>query len=145
VHSRANAVTAMGDTAGATRESHDSFAQRAATRLDGAANTDDAFDGALTRADAINRAGAARLHDIAAQNRATAASATATSPAAQRAILAALRNQMAQANGVLESTQQEVAGIAGETRALGYDVPLTPNRSCLSLVIRSRSATPRSG
>jgi hypothetical protein len=121
-------VAAMSENSGAMRDSHESFAQRAAARLGGAATTDDAFDSHLARADAVNRAGAARLDDIAAQNRATAAAAsTATSPAAQRAILVALRNQTAQANGVLESTQQQVAGIAGQTRALGYDVPLSPH------------------
>ena len=96
-------VSAMSENSGALRDSHQQFAGRSAARLGGAASTDSTFDSQLTRADAISRAGIARLDDIVAQNRATAsAAASATSPAAERAVIAALRNQMAQAHGVLE-------------------------------------------
>lgn len=120
-------VSAMSENSGALRDSHQQFAGRSAARLGGAASTDSAFDSQLTRADAISRAGIARLDDIVAQNRATAAAAaSATSPAAERPVIAALRNQIAQAHSVLENIQQQAAGLTGETRALGYDIPLTP-------------------
>lgn len=122
-------VSAMGENSGAVRDSHQEFAGRSAARLGGAASTDTVFDSQLTRADAISRAGISRLDHIVAQNQATAAAAaSARSPAAERAVLAALRNQMAQAHGVLDNTQQQVAGLTGETRALRYDIPLTPQR-----------------
>ena len=122
-------VSTMSDNSGVTRERHRGFSTKAATRLGGAATTDTSFDSHLTSADAISRGGIARLDAIAAQNRATvAAAASATSPAAQRAILAALRTHVGEAGDVLDSVRRRVGGLAGDTHALTYDIPLTPQQ-----------------
>jgi hypothetical protein len=115
------AVSAMGDTAGATRDSHDEFAQRAAGRLGSAAGTDTAFNSQLAQAAEISRAGKARLDAILAQIQATkAAAAGATSPAAERQILGQLQSQLQQAKSVVDSTRQQAAGLAGGVQMLGY-------------------------
>jgi hypothetical protein len=125
-----NTVAAMRDNSGATRNSHREFSTQSASRLGGAATTDMSFDSQLTRADAISRAGISRLEAIASANRATAAAAaSATSPAAERAILAALREQVARANDVVDGTVRNASGLAGDTHALTYDIPLTPGHT----------------
>lgn len=121
-------VAAMSDNAGVARDRHAAFSMRSAGQLETAASTDTSFDTHLARADAVSRDGIARLDAIAAQNRSTTAiAATATSPAAERAILTALRNQVAQANEVVDGTRRRAGGLAGDTHALTYDLPLAPH------------------
>jgi hypothetical protein len=69
----------------------------------------------------LTQTGAQRLGAIAAQTRATAQAApTATTPAAQRTIIAALHSQLAQAADVVNTAKQQASGLASEIRLPGY-------------------------
>lgn len=120
------AAAQMGELSGLMADSYRSFAHRAAGRLGEAAATDVALDRYLAQAAQITGTGAARLDGIAAQVRAIApAAATAGTPAAQQAVLGALRSLVAQAGDVVNTTRRQAGGLAGGIRALGYgDVPL---------------------
>jgi hypothetical protein len=75
----------------------------------------------LTNAAAATRSGAQRLEAITERTGALAQDAgTARTPAAQRSIIGALRAELAQAQSVVTSTQQQAAGTAGQIRELGY-------------------------
>ena len=125
----AGAPAQMGDMSGMLPDAHRSFADHAATQLRAAASADDALDGYLTQAARLTQAGSGPLQAIADQNRATVlAAASARSPAAQRAVVATLRSQVAQARNVVNDTRRQGAGIADGIRALSYgqDPPLSP-------------------
>jgi hypothetical protein len=76
----------------------------------------------LTRAAQLTRSGATQLDAVAATVRAiTAAASTARSPAADRAILAALHSQMTHAQHVVSAARQEAARLADDIQTLTYD------------------------
>ncbi len=111
----------MSTQSGVLAESHRSFATHQTSVLRSNANTDAALSAKLQQAAAVNQSGGARLDAITAQTRAIAALApTAKSPAAQQAILTALRNQLSQASDVVHNAQTRSSQLAGEVRALGY-------------------------
>jgi hypothetical protein len=75
----------------------------------------------VATATTLTQTGAQRLDAIAAQTRATAQAApTATTPAAQRSIIAALHSQLTQAADVVNTTKQQASGLATQVRLLGY-------------------------
>ena len=83
----------------------------------------------MSTAATLTHAGAQQLDAIAAQTRATSqAAATATVPAAQRAVLTALRSQLAHAHDVVNATKRQAAGLTSQIRALQYrlDHPRPP-------------------
>jgi len=85
------------------------------------ARSDVALTTQLATAAAVGAAGAQRLDAIAGQTCAlTQAAPAVRSPAEQRAIVTALRNQVAQAQQVVQSTQQQAGAAATEIRALRY-------------------------
>jgi hypothetical protein len=75
----------------------------------------------LDAAATITRAGADQLDAIAQQARATTqVAATATTPAAQRAVLAVMQTHVQAANTVVESTRQQAADLAAEIKGIDY-------------------------
>jgi hypothetical protein len=101
------------------------FASRSAENLATAAHSDDVVARHLGRAAASTQAGAARLDTIAALSRATSLFAhVASTPAAQRAVLTALRSQIAQTSDVVRSAQQQASCLAGIIRAVRYPVDM---------------------
>jgi hypothetical protein len=110
-----------GDMSGVAIARYQSFAHHSAAQLSQAAHTDTALQAHVATAATLTQTGAQRLEAIAAQTRATAqAASTATTPAAQRTILTALRSQLAQATDVVITAKQQASGIASEVRLLGY-------------------------
>lgn len=123
-------VGPAGEWSGRFQSSHAAWATQAATRLGGAASTDSALDDYVREAARVARAGAARLDIIADRTRTIAmtAAAAATTPAAQRAVLAALHGQVLQAQDVVEDAKRQAGGLAGSIGALSYgDIPLSPH------------------
>jgi hypothetical protein len=112
-----------GGLSGALVDQHQIFVERSAGSLGSAGRTDAKLNTDLATAAALTQTGAARLDAIAAQSRATSqAAATVSTPAGQRAILAALRSQLAQVSGVVNSTQQQAGGLTGHIRAVNYSL-----------------------
>ena len=123
---RSTAATAQmtGDLSGVLIDRHTTFANQNAPILSSAAQTDAAVQTHAGAAATLTQTGARRLDAIAAQTRATSqAAATASSPAAKRAVLVALRSQLSQAADVVSRTQQQASGLAGQVRALKYSPP----------------------
>jgi hypothetical protein len=113
-----------GDMSGVLIDRHTTFANQNAPILSSAAHIDAAVQAHVSAAAAVTETGARRLDAIATQTRATSqAAATASTPAAQRAVLVALRSQLSQAADVVSSTQQQASGLAGQVRALKYSPP----------------------
>src|ERR1700731_4278760 len=108
-----------GDMSGVAITRYQSFAHQSAAQVGQAAHTDTALHAHVATAATLTQTGAQRLEAIAAQTRATAqAASAATTPAAQRTILAALRSQLTQAADIVNSAKQQASGIASEVRAL---------------------------
>jgi hypothetical protein len=96
------------------------------------ASSDAALTTQVTTAAAVSTAGAQRLDALAVQARAiTLAAAAARSAADQRAIVTALRNQIAQVQQVVQSTQLQAGAAATQIRALRYpkDAPVASDRA----------------
>jgi hypothetical protein len=121
VESVADAGQRADDLSGDLIDRHHDFVTRQTHSLSNAGRTDGALESQLSAAATAMQAGARQMDAIAAQTRAIAqAAATVQTPAAQRTVLAALRSQVAQANNVVNSTQQQAADIAAQVRALNY-------------------------
>ena len=125
VQTAAQSTTTAGqitsDLSGAFIATHKAFVEQSAPRLGAGAQTDADLQSHTVAAATLTQAGARRLDAIAAETRATSqAAATASSPAAERAILVALRSQLARANDVVTTTKQQAAALAGQVRALKY-------------------------
>jgi Domain of unknown function (DUF4226) len=121
----AQTTTAAGELtdrlSGALVDAHHIFVERAVGTLGSAGRTDAMLNAHLARAAALTQTGANRLDAIAAQTHATSqAAATMSTPAGQRAILTGLRSQLTQASDVVNATQQQAGGLAGQLRALRY-------------------------
>jgi hypothetical protein len=109
------------DMSGVAIARYQSFAHQSAGELSQAAHTDTAMQAHVATAATLTQTGAQRLDAIAAQTRATAQGApTATTPAAQRTIIAALHSQLTQAADVVNTAKQQASGLASEIRRLGY-------------------------
>ncbi len=114
-------------SSGAVIAVHRRFAVDNAAMLTAAGHTDESLHAQMATAASVARAGADRLEAIATRAQATiGADAGATSPAAQRAVLAALRSQLAQAADVVDSVRQQGADLAARVRALQYGPPSAP-------------------
>jgi hypothetical protein len=91
--------------------------------LSAASQSDASLHAHAAQAAALTQVGAQRIHAIAAQTRTTALAAAAPSahsPAAQKAILTALRSQVAAAQEVVDTTTTQASELAGQIRALQY-------------------------
>lgn len=109
------------DLSGALVDAHRSFVDRSAPSLGAGARNDARLQAHMMTAATITQSGASRLDAIAAATRATShAAATVSTPTGERVILAALRSQLAGANDVLNTSQQQAAGLAGQVRNLRY-------------------------
>jgi hypothetical protein len=116
-----------GDMSGAVVAQHDRFAAESAVTLGAAGRTDTALDTAIATASTITRAGSERLDAIARQSRATSrAGAVASTPAAQRIVLDALRSHLIQAASVVNSVRQQGAELASRISDLRYEVLVAP-------------------
>lgn len=121
----AQSLTGAGQrTAGLSGElvdRHHAFVGAARRVLTGNADTDTALNQQLGAAIALTTDGGQRLDSIVERTRALArTAATARSPAAQRAVLAALHTEVSQADAVVDDARQHAAGIAGQIRSLAY-------------------------
>jgi hypothetical protein len=109
---------------GNAADRHAVFAVETARTLAAAGRTDVGLQGRLTTAAAATQRGAQRLDAITERTGAlTQGAATARTPAAQRAIVGAVRAELSRAHSVVTSTQQQAAGTAGQIRELGYGPP----------------------
>jgi hypothetical protein len=100
---------------------HKAFVDESAPKLSAASQTDTTLQAHTAAAAALTQAGAQRLDTIAAQTRETSqAAATVSTPAGEKAVLVALRSQLARANDVVSTTKQQAAGLAGQVRSLKY-------------------------
>jgi hypothetical protein len=126
----ADAGQRAGDLSGELADRHREFVGGQIASLSAAARADTELDSQVSSAALATEAGRRALDAIAARTRAIArAAATAQTPAAQRAVLAALRSQVAQAGSAVNGTQQQAGQIAAGVRALGYgagDAPQAP-------------------
>lgn len=125
LESAAHTVSAAGTRAavmsGDLVNEHRGFVSDAATRLSSNSHSDTSLYQSLSSAALLNQTGARRLDTITDQTRALAQSAPgARSPAAQRTLLQALRNQVSAANAAVNTTQQQSSTLAGQIRALDY-------------------------
>ncbi len=100
---------------------HAVFAAETARTLAADGRTDAGLQERLASAAATTRSGAQQLEAITERTGALAHDAgTAGTPAAQRALVGALRAELAQAQSVVDSTQQRATAAAGGIRELGY-------------------------
>jgi hypothetical protein len=112
------------DDSGVLITRHRAFATNSAATLSGASQTDTSLRTYAATAATLTQIGAQRIDAIAAQTRATAQAAAAApsaqSLAAQKAILTALRSQVAAARDVVTATTTQASELAGQIRALQY-------------------------
>jgi hypothetical protein len=117
----ADAGRRAADHSGEVIDRHRGFVTTQSERLSNAGRTDTELEAQMGTAAMVTQAGARQMDAIAVQTRAIAeAAATAQTPAAQRAVLAALRSQVAQAGRVVNCTEQRAGEIAAGVRALNY-------------------------
>jgi hypothetical protein len=125
------------DMSGAAIARYQSFAHESAGELSQAAHTDTALQAHVATAATLTQTGAQRLEAIAAQTRATAQGApTATTPAAQRSIIAALHSQRTQAADVVNTTKQQASGQPTKSGVL--DIRSTTRARTLPAMVRVR-------
>jgi hypothetical protein len=124
------AVTARhtaGDMSGAVVAQHDRFAADSAVKLRSAYRTDTALDAAIATGLTITHAGGKCLDAIARQSRATSrAGAVASTPAAQRVVLDALRSHLIHTAGVVDSVRQQSGELAKRISELHYEPLVAP-------------------
>lgn len=110
-----------GELCGGLVEQHDRLVTDAAMRLIANSNSDTSLHQTLSGAAFINQRGADRLDAIAEQTRVLAQGAPAArSPAAQRALLHALRTRVLAAGSVVDAAGQQSRTVAGKIRTLDY-------------------------
>lgn len=106
---------------GAGIGAHRQFVNTATPAITTAALKDLILGDLLDASAAITRAGAGRLDTIAQQARATTqTAATATTPAAQRAVLAVMRTHVRAADDVVATTRRQAADLASGVKAIDY-------------------------
>jgi hypothetical protein len=114
---------------GAAINSYRRFSSENTARLTAAGGTDGTVGTYLAAASAVSRYGIRRLDAVAIETHATSlAAAAATTPAAQRVILSALRAHIDDATGVVDSVRQRSGDLALGIGALDYPVPAAPFR-----------------
>lgn len=114
-HTRTAALSGFGI------EAHAHWAESSARVLVGSAVADTALANHLQTAAQATRDAAALLEVLGEQHEATArAAGTARTATAQRAVLAALRSQAAQASDIVTTSQQQGEALAGQFRGLRY-------------------------
>ncbi len=117
----------MGEQSGQLVDRHAAVVARQNRDLTGAVRTDGTLETHLSGAAAITQSGARRMDAILAQTRSIAALAgSAQTPGAERAVLTALRSQIAQTQEVMTTTQQQATEAAGQVRALNYGPGTVP-------------------
>ncbi len=119
----------MGTLSGHLADTHQGFARRSAGQLSAAASTDGRLGAYVSQAAALSESGARQLDVVAANTRAIAqVAATARSASAQRAVLTALRGQVAQVQDIVSTARKQAGQLATGARGLSYgDVPLSPS------------------
>jgi hypothetical protein len=106
---------------GAGMPAYRELVDRSVPPLRTASSSDTGLSTQVGTAAAVSAAGAARLDAITAQTHSiTQAAAAARSAGAQRAVLSALRSQLAQAQQVVASTRQQAGASAAAISALRY-------------------------
>ena len=114
----------MSGLSGALFDQHTAFLGRSAPALTASAQADAAVGSQLQNAALLTRSGASQLEALAAENRATSATASgARSPAAERAVLTALKGQVSRTHATVESAQQAATQLASGIRSLRYPPP----------------------
>jgi hypothetical protein len=109
------------DLSGEGIDAHHQFVDISAPAITTAANNDLILGAHLEAAVAINEAGAAQLDEIAQQARATTqAAASATTPAAQRAVVAVMRTHVLAADDVVKTARSQAADVAAGIRDIDY-------------------------
>jgi hypothetical protein len=112
---------------GALINAHKAVAIRNAASLGMAGRTDDELQTEAATAAALTRSGARRMDVIAGHTQATLqAGAAAISPAAQRAVLNALRTQLSHATEVVHAIGRQGADLARRVEALDYGFATAP-------------------
>jgi hypothetical protein len=120
-------TTMTGDSSGASVAAHTRFAIRNAASLELALRTDHELAKQMTTAAALAHGGARRLDAIAGQTHATRqAGAVATSPAAERVILTALRVQLYRTTEVVDSISRQSTELGAHITGLDYEFPAGP-------------------
>jgi hypothetical protein len=115
----------MSDLSGSAVSAHRDVADRSASALRQASSTDATLSTHVEDAAALTRSQAARLDALARESQVTSqAAATVTTPAGQRAVLAALKSQVDRATRVVDETQQRARELSGHIQLLDY--PLEP-------------------
>ncbi|GAC1407687.1 MAG: hypothetical protein NVS4B6_21080 [Mycobacterium sp.] len=119
--SAGDARAAMSQLSGELADAHGLFVGRSAPALTASSHSDVVLETQLRQAAALGRAGAAQIGTIAEENQSTAAAAVlARTPAAQVAILTALRSQATRTQQIVNSTHEAAGQIAQTTRGLRY-------------------------
>ncbi|OBB13372.1 hypothetical protein A5662_07395 [Mycobacteriaceae bacterium 1482268.1] len=131
LHSAAENISAagtrMGELSGQFVDSYRTFADRNANTIAANSRTDTALGTQLAKAAALARTGATQLDKLSAQAQAIAQIAgLVKTPGDQASVLKTLQTLLSHADSVVTMTERQAAEIAGEIRALTYDLPLTP-------------------
>ncbi|WP_006243443.1 hypothetical protein [Mycolicibacterium tusciae] len=120
----------MSGLSGQLVDRHATVVEKQNRELSTAGRTDTALESQLSSAAQITQGGARQMDTIVARTRSIAeAAATARTPAAEMMVLKALRAQVAQAQSVTASTQQQASQAAGQVRSLSYgsgEMPQAP-------------------
>lgn len=102
-------------------DAHQQFVNTSTPAITTSARSDLTLGAHLEAAGVITRAGAEQLDAIAQQARATTqTAATATTPAAQRAVLATMKTHVQAANNVVETTRRLATDVAAGVRGIDY-------------------------
>ena len=120
----------MSGLSGQLVDRHASVAEKQQRDLNTAGRTDTTLESHLSSAAQITHGGARQMDTIVAQTRSIAqVAASARTPAAEMMVLKALRAQVAQAQSVVASTQQQASQAAGQVKSLNYgsgELPQAP-------------------
>lgn len=118
----------VASTTGALADRYGVFTTRVNAALATFGRADTTIARQAAAAAAVTQSGAAQIEAIAAENRITlAAAAGARSPAAQRAVLAALRSQLTRIQSVVNDARAVSATLAGQVRAAHYPAATAPD------------------
>lgn len=120
----------MSALSGQLVDRHASVAEKQQRGLSTAGRTDTTLESHLSSAAQITHGGARQMDTIVAQTRSIAEVAgSARTPATEMMVLKALRAQVAQAQSVVASTQQQANQAAGQVKSLSYgsgELPQAP-------------------
>jgi len=121
------AATHASPLSGQFVDGHRGFASRAQTGLNVSGQADAALATQVARASAVVQSGASQLEAIAAEHAQTRAlAAGARTPAAQRAVVTALRSQAERTDTVVASTLENAQRSAGNIQAIDWKTGPAP-------------------